>query len=67
MQSPLVQLSFPSKLHPVKKDEQVPLFVYAIVFANLAWAHVLSMQAVVASVTDVNCVQFLVPFVPLNP
>ena len=36
-------------------------------FANLALAHVLSIQTVVASETAVSYVQFLVPLVPLNP
>ena len=67
MQSPFVQLSFPSKLHPGRKEVHVALEVCAAVFANLALAHVLSIQTVVASEIDVSYVHYLVPLVPLNP
>ena len=63
MQSPTVQLSFPSKLQP---DNQLVQFAAEVIVPPLlAFAHVFTIQAVVAE-APVTLPQVYVPLDPLN-
>ena len=59
MQSPLVQLSNPSKKHPFKKELQVSFEVYGNVLYGFAYEHEpIATQNVVGSVTVFTYVHY---------